>query len=134
MEFPLGLKVPHLLQPYIAAFTKADPEAVAGCFAEEATLHLPDTAEPLVGRGAIQRHYEAFFHETPELVLHRVRYFQAPEEMVSISELTMAIPLLGPGRYLAATAQVYRFTPDGQIASVRTFVDTSGAVRMQQTP
>lgn len=130
MEHPFGMKVPPALEAYYQAWLAKDAAAVAACFTPDAEFHLPDREGAMVGPGPIQAFFEAFFAENEGLEHHRSRFFTAPGQVLSVSELTLEVPMLGPGRYLVTSAQTYTFSADGRIARTRNFIDTLGAVRM----
>lgn len=130
MEHPLGLKVPPELSAYFQAWLAKDAPALAACFTPDGEFRVPGQEEVLVGREAIQAFFHTFFQANDALELHRSRFFTAPGEVLSVSELTLELPMLGPGRFLISSAQVYELSPDGHIRRVRNFVDTAGAVRM----
>lgn len=133
MEHPLRLKVPAEVQPYFRAWLAQDPDALAAAFALEGELLGPRLDAPVAGREAIRAFFAAFLRSNEGLELHRSRFFTAPGQVISVSELTMELPILGPGRYLLSAAQLIEFDEGGLIRRMRHFVDTEVAVRMAGT-
>lgn len=54
----------RLVQEYIAAWNKADVKALVGLYADNAMRTGATPAEPIVGKAAIEKYYEAGFATT----------------------------------------------------------------------
>ncbi len=132
MEIPLGLKIPEVLKPFMAAYFREDAAAMASCFASDAEVWRVQQPLPLVGREAIEGWLLDFIPEFRRASVHRMRWFLSERAVLSVSELTMELRLLGEGKFLVTTAVAYELDAEGLIQRLRTFVDADGAVRMAQ--
>ena len=134
MERPFGLKVPAALRPHFDAFFAADPDRLAACFTADGCVRTLQNPEGMHGRDAIRGHYRAFFAESAQFELLRVRFLTLGRDFLSVSELALGHPEIGTERHLLFSAQVYELEPGGPlIRRLSTFVDLEGAVRFERT-
>lgn len=130
MEILLGMKIPEALRPFMSAYFRGDAAAMAALFAPDAELWRIQQPEPISGRAAIHAWLEGFISQFQHASLHRMKWFVSHNAVLSISELTMELELLGEGKHLVAMAASYELDEAGQIRRLRTFVDIDGAIRM----
>lgn len=97
MEIPLGMKFPEAMRPFMTAYFRGDAQAMADCFAPEAELWRIHEVEPLTGRDAILAWLEGFIQQFKQASLHRMKWFASHNAILSVSELTVELGLLGRG-------------------------------------
>jgi steroid delta-isomerase len=101
---------------YIEAFTTGDTAAVVSLYAEDATLEDPVGGEILTGRPAIADFYEKAMHMGVRLEL------TGPVRIAANAAAFSFLVQIGPpGGPEIDVIDVFRFNPEGKIASMQAF-------------
>jgi len=130
------IKADEVVQRVVEAVTSGDPDAVAGLYAEKATMHHPLFPEPVRGRDAIRAAEQELFDSFSDIEIE-LRSVLAGERTCA-AELVLRATNTGPvdvggDEPLPATGKriedemvwVFDLAPDGLIVEERDYLDTA---------
>lgn len=125
----------RLVEEHVRLENRHDLAGIMATFGDEAAYEDAPWGEHHAGRGAVERYYRDLLAALPDLQID-VRSRLVSEDAV-VLEVEIRGTQAGPWRGLPATGRpvrfplcaIYRFTPDGKLASETIYYDRAGVLR-----
>ena len=125
----------RLVEEHVRLENRHDLRGIMETFGDEAKYEDAPWEEHHLGRGAVEKYYQDLLEALPDLRID-VRDRLVSEEAV-VLEVVISGTQAGPWRGLPATGRpvqfplcaIYRFTPNGKLASETIYYDRAGVLR-----